>query len=172
MPDDAAVMRFTQRLKQYRQAAGLNQEQLGAEVAHAEGRTTPYTQGAVAGWESADDYPKVPERVFAIEKVLKVEPGALSSALKDLRHMVATQLLAAGVDVRTVAGRLGHATPTLTMSTYAAWLPERDQAAAGEIGRLLDAAAGGGEEGGDRRGGSGGELGDERDLGAPGGGVG
>lgn len=81
MPDDAAVMRFTQRLKQYRQAAGLNQEQLGAEVAHAEGRTTPYTQGAVAGWESVDDYPKVPERVFAIEKVLKVEPGALSSAL-------------------------------------------------------------------------------------------
>ena len=66
--------------------------------------------------------------------------------LKDLRHMVATQLLAAGVDVRTVAGRLGHATPTLTMSTYAAWLPERDQAAAGEIGRLLDAAAGGGED--------------------------
>lgn len=92
--------------------------------------------------------------------------------LKDLRHMVATQLLAAGVDVRTVAGRLGHATPTLTMSTYAAWLPERDQAAAGEIGRLLDAAAGGGEEGGDRGGRSGGELGDERDLGAPGGGVG
>ena len=28
--------------------------------------------------------------------------------LHDLRHYVATQLLAAGVDVRTVAGRLGH----------------------------------------------------------------
>ena len=66
------------------------------------------------------------------------EPGRRSrGAAQDLRHMVATQLLAAGVDVRTVAGRLGHATPTLTMSTYAAWLPERDQAAAGEIGRLL-----------------------------------
>lgn len=81
MPDDAAILRFTQRLKQYRQAAGLNQEQLGAEVAHVEGRSAPYTQGAVAGWESPDDYPKVPERVFAIEQVLKVEPGALSSAL-------------------------------------------------------------------------------------------
>lgn len=39
-------------------------------------------------------------------------------------------------------------------------------------GRLLDAAAGGGEEGGDGGEGGGGELGDERDLGAPGGGVG
>ena len=32
--------------------------------------------------------------------------------LHDLRHYVATQLLGAGVDPRTVAGRLGHANPT------------------------------------------------------------
>lgn len=78
---DPAVMRFIHRLKQYRQAAGLTQQQLGAEVARHEGRDAPYTQAAAAGWESVDEYPKVPERVFAIERVLDVEPGALSSAL-------------------------------------------------------------------------------------------
>ena len=57
--------------------------------------------------------------------------------LHDLRHFAATQLLAAGVDVRTVAGRLGHANPTVTLNVYAAWLPERDMAAAEALGALI-----------------------------------
>ncbi len=36
----------------------------------------------------------------------------------DLRHMHATYLIAAGVDARTLADRLGHATPAFTLSTY------------------------------------------------------
>jgi integrase len=35
--------------------------------------------------------------------------------LHDLRHFTATQLIGAGVDVRTVAGRLGHPDPSLTL---------------------------------------------------------
>ncbi len=45
--------------------------------------------------------------------------------LHDLGHYVATQLVSAGVDTRTVAGRLGHASPSVTLSTYAAWVPAR-----------------------------------------------
>ena len=38
--------------------------------------------------------------------------------LHDLRHFAATRLLAAGVPVRTVSGRLGHANaPTLAATT-------------------------------------------------------
>jgi len=58
--------------------------------------------------------------------------------LHDFRHFVATQLIAGGVDVRTVAGRLGHANPNVTLSTYAAWVPARDQEAANMIGSALD----------------------------------
>ncbi len=58
--------------------------------------------------------------------------------LHDLRHFVATQLIAGGVDVRTVAGRLGHANPSVTLNTYAAWVPARDQDAANLIGSSLD----------------------------------
>ena len=48
----------------------------------------------------------------------------------DLRHFHATQLIAAGVDVRTVAHRLGHTTPTLTLNTYAHLVSAADRAAA------------------------------------------
>lgn len=64
--------------------------------------------------------------------------GLESLRLHDLRHYVATQLIAAGVDARTVAGRLGHANPSVTLSTYAAWVPARDRDAAGLMGSLLD----------------------------------
>jgi integrase len=39
--------------------------------------------------------------------------------LHDLRHAHATYLVAAGVDHRTVADRLGHASPSFTLVTYA-----------------------------------------------------
>lgn len=56
----------------------------------------------------------------------------------DLRHLSATQLIAAGVDVRTVAGRLGHANPSTTLGIYSHVLQARDQVAAGVLGDLLD----------------------------------
>jgi integrase len=60
--------------------------------------------------------------------------------LHDLRHHVATQLLAAGVDVVTVAGRLGQ-DPAVTLRTYSHFVPARDQAAADIMAGLLDAEA-------------------------------
>ena len=56
----------------------------------------------------------------------------------DLRHFTATQLLGANVDPRTVAGRLGHADPYITMRVYAAFLEEKDKEAARIIGSLIE----------------------------------
>lgn len=45
-----------------------------------------------------------------------------------MRHYSATELIAAGVDIRTVAGRLGHGGGgTTTLRVYAAWLSEADE---------------------------------------------
>jgi len=55
----------------------------------------------------------------------------------DLRHFSVTTLIAAGVDVRTVAERHGHAQATMTLNRYAHALPERDREAAGILGRAL-----------------------------------
>jgi len=51
--------------------------------------------------------------------------------LHKLRHFNATELIAAGVNIRTVAGRLGHAGGgTTTLRIYSAWFEESDQRAA------------------------------------------
>jgi integrase len=59
----------------------------------------------------------------------------------DLRHFSVTTLIAAGVDIRTVAERHGHAQPTMTLNRYAHALPERDRVAAGILGEAFGASA-------------------------------
>lgn len=63
--------------------------------------------------------------------------GVEGVRLHDLRHFVATQLLASGVDPRTVAERLGHARTSTTTDMYAGFVPARDRDAADLLGRLL-----------------------------------
>jgi integrase len=63
--------------------------------------------------------------------------GVTGVRLHDLRHFTATQLLGAGVDVRTVAGRLGHARTSTTLDRYGAFMPARDRDAAELLGRLV-----------------------------------
>ena len=57
--------------------------------------------------------------------------------LHDLRHLHATKLLAAGVPVPTVSGRLGHANSATTLNVYAHFLEASDGDAADVIGNLL-----------------------------------
>ena len=55
----------------------------------------------------------------------------IDSHLHALRHYSATELLTAGVDLRTVAGRLGHGGGgATTLRVYAAWVGESDRRAA------------------------------------------
>lgn len=64
------------------------------------------------------------------------EHGLEHVKIHHLRHYVATQLLAAGLDARTVAERLGHARPSTTTDIYAAWVPAKDQEAAAVLAAL------------------------------------
>jgi integrase len=60
-----------------------------------------------------------------------------ATRLHDLRHFAATHLLADGVDVKTVAGRLGHANAATTLSIYGHFVPAADRVAASKMGDLL-----------------------------------
>ena len=62
----------------------------------------------------------------------------ITSSLKELRHYSATQLLAAGTDLNTVAGRLGHAEGSTTLRFYAQFTRPADQATATVIPSQLD----------------------------------
>lgn len=58
----------------------------------------------------------------------------IKTTIHKLRHYSATELIMAGVNVRTVAGRLGHSGGgTTTLRTYTAWVSEADQRAAGSL---------------------------------------
>jgi integrase len=62
----------------------------------------------------------------------------VTSSLKELRHYSVTQLLAAGTDLNTVAGRLGHAEGSTTLKFYAQFTRPADQQAAAIIPSQLD----------------------------------
>jgi integrase len=78
-----------------------------------------------------------PNRLTQAFARLRTQLGIDGVRLHDLRHFQATELIAAGVDVRTVAGRLGHADPSTTLRIYAAFMEPADQAAARVIEALL-----------------------------------
>lgn len=68
---------------------------------------------------------------------VRTRVGLPAVRLHDLRHFAATRLLAAGVPVRTVSGRLGHANAATTLGVYAHFVEESDQEAAAKLGALL-----------------------------------
>lgn len=57
----------------------------------------------------------------------------------DLRHACASALLAAGVDVATVSGTVGHSSPAVTMRIYSHALPSRMREAAARVDALYGA---------------------------------
>ena len=69
------------------------------------------------------------------------ETGLDDVRLHDLRHTVASQAVARGVPLSTVAGMLGHADPTMTLR-YAHVGDSDLQAAAERIGRMIEVAMG------------------------------
>jgi integrase len=60
--------------------------------------------------------------------------------LHDLRHWSATTAIGQGHDVRTVAGRLGHADASMTLRTYAHSFAAADEALAKGLGDRLDSS--------------------------------
>jgi integrase len=81
-----------------------------------------------------------PDSTTRAFRLLAAKAGLHGARLHDLRHYVATYLLASGVDVRTVAGRLGHRNASTTLNVYSAFLRDADEQAAAVLARLLDQA--------------------------------
>jgi integrase len=82
--------------------------------------------------------PLHPDNVTAAFRGVCERQRVTGVRLHDLRHAHATQLLAAGVPVRTVSGRLGHANAMTALNVCAHALEESDERAAQVIGEILD----------------------------------
>jgi integrase len=61
--------------------------------------------------------------------------------LHDLRHFMATTMLAAGVPVSVVAGRLGHARPATTLNVYSHFVDAGDKVAADVLAKIIGEAS-------------------------------
>jgi integrase len=98
-----------------------------------------------AGWRPTDDL------VFAEPGGSPLDPAAVSKRfltlarraglprirLHDLRHSYATNALRAGVPVKVVSTRLGHASVAITLDIYAHVLPDEDDQAAETYHRFV-----------------------------------
>ena len=72
------------------------------------------------------------------EKARKLA-GIEDVTMHDLRRTHSTYAAAAGVDLRTLAARIGHTDLTMLQKHYAALVGSADAEAANTIGRVLDA---------------------------------
>jgi len=86
--------------------------------------------------------PCLPDGLTAGYKRMATKLG-LDSHFHELRHFAATTAIAAGSDVRTVAGRLGHADPSVTLRVYAHATEARDRDLAGLLGSTVLGSNGG-----------------------------
>jgi integrase len=73
---------------------------------------------------------RTPNSVTAAWARLADAAGVPDVTLHALRHTHASQLIAAGVDVVTIAKRLGHGNPAITLGVYSHMFRNTDQAAA------------------------------------------
>jgi integrase len=93
------------------------------------------------GWfvfsSSAGERPWRPDYASARWRKLRGELGLERVRLHDLRHYMATSMLADGVAPTTVAGRLGHSTTATTLDRYAHFLRAADASAAARLGDRL-----------------------------------
>ena len=62
--------------------------------------------------------------------------GVGKFSLYALRHIVASEQLAAGADVAAVAANLGHSSPQITLSYYAHTSPKAQKEASAKIGAV------------------------------------
>jgi integrase len=83
---------------------------------------------------------------WALERAMrkarrKVEGLPAGFRYHDLRHYLASLLIASGADVKTVQARLRHASAKTTLDTYAHMWPDRDESTRAAIDAVLSARA-------------------------------
>lgn len=88
-----------------------------------------------------DGSPVNPETPGRVLRSVATEAGLPVIRVHDLRHGYATQALAARVNPRTVADRLGHARVNVTLDTYSHVLPEVEEAEALRVAEIILGAA-------------------------------
>ena len=87
---------------------------------------------------TADGSVRPPYQVQAAFRTLVQRVGLGPVRFHDLRHTAATLMLRAGVPIKIVSTRLGHATAGLTLDTYSHVTPDMQREAAAAVDAVLE----------------------------------
>jgi len=98
----------------------------------------PFGDPYILGTLGEDDRPYNPT-MLSKDFTAFCKMNGFDCSFHDLRHTFATMLIAQGVDVRTVASYLGHASVSMTLDIYADVDPDAKKAAVGKIEEALGA---------------------------------
>ena len=118
-----------QRLKDWKQQQFKYAESLG-DLYHNKLKTV-FT-GAFGSTVQLDNFRK---RIF--NRMIAKAGLAESITFHSLRHTHATQLLAKGIDAKTVSKRLGHSSVAFTLQMYVHVLPDVERNAADIMGAIM-----------------------------------
>ncbi len=114
----------------------LHREHCKATAASVEASIT----GKSFVWSQSPDFtePYRPTHVSATFRDLREATGLKHVSFHALRHFAATVPAGKGVAVRTIAGRLGHANPSVTLKTHVHFLEAADREAAVAISDVAE----------------------------------
>jgi integrase len=135
------------KTNQGRRSIDLDPETVTALRSHrvrqAERRLALGLRGADIGVVFTDVWgdPFVPDRVSEAFDRRVQKSGLPRIRFHDLRHTHASHLLKAGVNIKIVSRRLGHASVSFTLDKYSHLMPDDDQQAALAVAALVDTAA-------------------------------
>lgn len=118
----------TELLTSHREWMRGNCEQLGTRMA---------AEAYVFSDAPDGSTPLKPSSVTQRYRRLATRLSLRSTRLHALRHYSATELIASGVDLRTVAERLGHGNGATTLRIYSAWVSQADERAASVISDIV-----------------------------------
>ena len=119
--------------------ANLRTVTLDATTVEALQRLRRYHQDLGPWILAVGERPVNPERIGAWWRRARNRAGVDGRwRLHDLRHWSATTSISRGHDIRTVANRLGHANPAMTLRVYAHAVESADGPVAAMLGQILD----------------------------------
>jgi integrase len=120
--------------------AVLRQHRSRAESWASEAQVAFAPDGYLLTLDPTGGTPLTPDTLTQAFRRLCERVGVEGLTLHTLRHFSASVLVASGRDVRTIAGRLGHADASTTLRVYAHMIQGRDRDAAEFIGQLMGGA--------------------------------
>lgn len=131
---DAGCVAHLRRWKRVQAEWLMHAYELGDDEVVPQHAETPVCVSEEGGWLSA-------QRVIywwgtPRHEGFRDKAGLPGVRMHELRHTQATLLLGAGVDIKTVQTRLGHATSKVTLDMYAHALPANDREAAELMGSI------------------------------------